>query len=184
MRDLLDFVLTPLTLVVVGVLVLALLPGLVLRILVRLYPPDDPRRTELMAELHAVPPDHRPTWVAQQIETALLDGLPARARQLRRKRPAQTRPAQTRSARRRPAPTRHRTRALPLRRTPEVTAITAGMAVAAAYFVSTALFWSFGPLLFAIVPLALFPFFPLYLLAAVALHRRRRLRRARGRSSR
>lgn len=36
-----DFVLTPLTLVVVGLLILALLPNLVLRILVRLYPPDD-----------------------------------------------------------------------------------------------------------------------------------------------
>ncbi len=174
MRDLLDFVLTPLTLVVVGLLILALLPGFVLRILVRLYPPDDPRRTELIAELHAVPPYHRPTWVAQQIETALLDGLPSRARQLRRKRPVRTRSAQT----------RHRTRALPPQRTPEATAITAGLAVAAAYFVSMVLFWSFGPLLFAILPLALFPFFPLYLLAAVALHRRRRLRRARGRSSR
>lgn len=176
MRDLLDVVLTPVTLII-GLLVLSLLPGLVLRVLVRLYPPDDPRRAELIAELHAVPPGHQAAWVAQQIETALLDGLPSRVRHLRRGRPARTR------QRGRSAPRRQQGRTRSPQKTAEVTAMTAGAAVAVTYFFLTALFWGLGPLFAAVLPLVLMPFLPLYLLVALALHRRRRVRRALGRSA-
>jgi len=62
-----------------AVLVMGLLPGLVLRLLVRLYPKDHPRRTELLAELYALPWWERPFFVAQVIEVATCEGLPLRA---------------------------------------------------------------------------------------------------------
>ncbi len=121
---------------------LSLLPGLVLRALVRLYPPDDPRRTELIAELHAVPPHHRPAWAAEQIETALLDGLPSRTRHLRRRRSALT---------------WQRTRLRPRPRTPQVTASATAAAVLVWYWLFMSLVWSGGPLLFYLVILPLAP---------------------------
>jgi hypothetical protein len=42
------------------------------------YPRDDPRRAELIAELYAVPRIQRPLWVAEQLETALFEGLKLR----------------------------------------------------------------------------------------------------------
>jgi hypothetical protein len=57
-------------------------PGFVLRLLVRLYPKDDPRRRELIAELYAMPRRERPLWVAEQLETVLFEGLPSRIRRL------------------------------------------------------------------------------------------------------
>ncbi|MGW1741030.1 hypothetical protein ACWCPQ_19730 [Nocardia sp. NPDC001965] len=61
-------------------------PGFLLRIMVRIYPADDPRRRELPAELYAVPRLVRPFWVAEQFETALHEGtaLRYRARRTRR----------------------------------------------------------------------------------------------------
>jgi hypothetical protein len=54
-----------------------LIPGLMLRLIVLLYPKDDQRRQELFAELYA-PEMGRMTrfeWVFQQLETALREGL-------------------------------------------------------------------------------------------------------------
>jgi len=63
-----------------------LLPGLMLRLLVQLYPKDDPRRRELFAELYGPRMSRlgRFEWVFQQLETAIRDGLAAR-RELRRR---------------------------------------------------------------------------------------------------
>lgn len=59
-----------LTLVVHG-----LAPGLLLRVIVLAFQQDDPRRQELIAELYAIPFVRRPYWVAQQLETAISDGI-------------------------------------------------------------------------------------------------------------
>lgn len=66
-----------------GVLLLAIVifsiaPGLVLRLTVLLYPKNDERRKELIAELYAMPRLQRPFWVGEQFETAIFDGLQAR----------------------------------------------------------------------------------------------------------
>jgi hypothetical protein len=56
-------------------LVHGLAPGLLLRVIVLAFEKGDPRRQELIAELYAVPFIKRPYWVAQQLETALSDGI-------------------------------------------------------------------------------------------------------------
>jgi hypothetical protein len=56
-------------------LVFGTAPGLVLRFILVAYHRDDPRRIELLAELREVPRHLRPLWVAEQLETALMDGL-------------------------------------------------------------------------------------------------------------
>lgn len=61
-------------------------PGFALRLLLKIYPLDDPRRRELLSELYAVPRLERPFWVAEQLETALLEGIPLRARYVKHKR--------------------------------------------------------------------------------------------------
>ncbi len=61
-------------------LVFGFLPGSVLRLIVLLYPRDDPRRRELIGELYAMKRISRPIWVVEQIETALGEGLPKRVR--------------------------------------------------------------------------------------------------------
>jgi hypothetical protein len=53
-------------------------PGFCLRLFVLAYPREDPRRTELVAELYKVPRIQRPLWVAEQLETVLFEGLPHR----------------------------------------------------------------------------------------------------------
>ena len=58
-----------------GLLVYGFAPGLVLRIIVRAFHPEDPRRQELLAELHAVPRLERPFWVLEQLEVAVFEGL-------------------------------------------------------------------------------------------------------------
>lgn len=58
-----------------AVVVYGFMPGFVLRLMVLVYEPDDPRRQELIAELYAVPRLSRPFWVAEQLETALFDGI-------------------------------------------------------------------------------------------------------------
>lgn len=61
-----------------SLLVFAVLPGVVLRLLICLYPKGHPRRTELLGELYSMPQWRRPWFVAQQFETALFEGLPTR----------------------------------------------------------------------------------------------------------
>lgn len=59
---------------VAGAALLGVVPGIVLRIVVLLYP-DDRRRRELVAELYSVPKWERPFWVTEQIEVAVFEGL-------------------------------------------------------------------------------------------------------------
>ena len=56
-------------------LVHGIAPGILLRVIVLAFEKDDSRRQELIAELYAVPFIKRPFWVAQQLETAVSDGL-------------------------------------------------------------------------------------------------------------
>ena len=56
-------------------LVFGFAPGAVLRLIVHAFPPGDERRDELLAELHVVPWQERPLWVASQLEVALFEGL-------------------------------------------------------------------------------------------------------------
>jgi hypothetical protein len=60
------------------VIVFGFAPGFCLRLIVLAYPRSDPRRTELIAELYAVPRIQRPLWVAEQLEVALFEGLARR----------------------------------------------------------------------------------------------------------
>ncbi|HEV7647196.1 MAG TPA: tetratricopeptide repeat protein [Actinophytocola sp.] len=62
------------------------LPGFLLRLLVLLYPDDDPRRRELVAELYVLGRMERIEWVFQQLETALFEGVSARVEQRRNRR--------------------------------------------------------------------------------------------------
>lgn len=59
----------------IGLLVFGFAPGAILRMIVLAFPPEDPRRRELLAELHAVPRIERPFWVVEQLEVALFEGL-------------------------------------------------------------------------------------------------------------
>ena len=60
---------------VIALLVFGFAPGALLRVIVVAFRRDDPRRRELLAELHAVPRIDRPFWVAEQLEVALNEGL-------------------------------------------------------------------------------------------------------------
>ena len=62
----------------VALLVFGLAPGIVLRLILLIYPRAHPRRRELLAELYAVPMIVRPFWVAQQLEVAFFEGVPDR----------------------------------------------------------------------------------------------------------
>ncbi|WP_284745079.1 DUF2314 domain-containing protein [Amycolatopsis sp. RTGN1] len=64
----------------IAIVVYGFAPGFVLRLVVMVYERDDPRRAELIAELYEVPRLKRPFWVAEQIETAIFDGLGPRIR--------------------------------------------------------------------------------------------------------
>jgi len=59
----------------VALLVFGFAPGALLRLIVLAFHRDDPRRSELLAELHAVPRVERPFWVVEQLEVALLEGI-------------------------------------------------------------------------------------------------------------
>src|SRR5687767_12631452 len=63
-----------------GLLVFGFAPGALLRIIVLAFVRDDPRRRELLAEVHAVPYLERPLWVVEQMEVALFEGLWERLR--------------------------------------------------------------------------------------------------------
>lgn len=60
------------------IVVFGFAPGFCLRLIVLAFPSADPRRTELIAELYAVPRIERPFWVAEQLEVALFEGFPHR----------------------------------------------------------------------------------------------------------
>jgi hypothetical protein len=59
----------------VALLVFGFAPGALLRLFVLAFRRDDPRRRELLSELHAVPRLERPFWVFEQLEVALFEGL-------------------------------------------------------------------------------------------------------------
>jgi hypothetical protein len=71
-----DFVLDWRTWLAIAVIVIV--PGLLLRFVVLVYPRGDERRDELIAEMYAVPFLRRPLWVFQQVEVILWEGLPER----------------------------------------------------------------------------------------------------------
>ncbi|MGW2292531.1 DUF2314 domain-containing protein [Streptomyces phaeochromogenes] len=67
--------LTSWPLLVVALVVFGFAPGALLRLIVLAFEGDDPRRSELRAELNAVPRVERPFWVIEQLEVALFDGV-------------------------------------------------------------------------------------------------------------
>jgi hypothetical protein len=77
MSDLLIHLLSWKALLVV-VAVFGFVPGAALRLIVLAFPRSDPRRRELLAELHAVPRLERPIWIAEQLEVALAEGVAGR----------------------------------------------------------------------------------------------------------
>ncbi|MGH3692889.1 MAG: NACHT domain-containing protein [Pseudonocardiaceae bacterium] len=83
MTELIDMVASWRTLLL-AVAVFGFAPGFTLRLLVKIYPRDDPRRQELVAELYSRKRIERPLWVAEQLETVLFEGLPHRVVALRR----------------------------------------------------------------------------------------------------
>lgn len=64
----------------IALLVFGFAPGALLRLIVLLFYPDDPRRQELRSELYHVPRIERLFWVAEQLEVALVEGLGVRLR--------------------------------------------------------------------------------------------------------
>ncbi len=148
----------------VGLLLLLLAPGLFVRCLVRVYPYDDPRRGELLAELPAVPFRERPLWVLEQVETVLVDGLPSRVRRLRQRR------AQRRSL---------RARLLASSDAPVMTAGATAVTVFVLFELLMGLTWGMGLAIIFVPFVLLLPALPLCLLVLLAIHRRRRIRRER-----
>jgi len=61
-------------------LVFAFAPTTILRVLVKAWPRNHPRRRELMAEVHTIAYWERPLWVFEQLESAVFDGLHIRFR--------------------------------------------------------------------------------------------------------
>jgi hypothetical protein len=59
----------------VSLLVFGFAPGAVLRLIALAYDRDDPRRSEMLAELYRVPRLERPYWVIQQLEVALFEAI-------------------------------------------------------------------------------------------------------------
>jgi len=69
------------------ILVFGFAPGFCLRLIVLAYPRSNPRRKELIAELYVRSRIERPLWVAEQLETALFEGLGCRVSAGIRRRP-------------------------------------------------------------------------------------------------
>ena len=86
-----------------GVLTFALMfgfaPGFVLRLLVLIYPKNDPRRQELVAELYTLGRVERLLFVGEQLETALFEGGRSRVAEMRRARTKSPEPERPESAR-------------------------------------------------------------------------------------
>jgi hypothetical protein len=59
----------------VALLVFGFAPGLALRLIVLAFHRDDPRRREMLGELHGVARWERPFWVFEQLEVALFEGI-------------------------------------------------------------------------------------------------------------
>jgi hypothetical protein len=72
--ELLEFIVNWRTGLVV-LLVFGFAPGALLRLIVLAFRRDDPRRSEMLAELHRVPRLERPIWVVEQLEVALFEGI-------------------------------------------------------------------------------------------------------------
>jgi len=70
--------------VAAGVLTVVLLfvvaPGVFLRLALRLFPKDDVRRVEYLADFYCVPRRHRPSWVLGQLLRCVSEGPIAQAR--------------------------------------------------------------------------------------------------------
>jgi hypothetical protein len=62
------------------VFVFGFAPRFSLRLILRAFHRDDPRRDELVAEFFVVPRWERPIWVFQQLEVAIVEGLGGRLR--------------------------------------------------------------------------------------------------------
>lgn len=161
MTGLLSFLAAPRT-IAVALLILLVAPSLVVRCLVRIYPYDDPRRVELLAELPAVPFSERPFWVLEQVETILLDGLPSRVRRLRQRRSQRT-----------PL----RAQLLASNDAPVLTSAATAMAVFWLFVLLMGSTWGMGLAILFLPFVLLFPALPLLLLVLLAVHRRRRMRR-------
>lgn len=146
----------------IALLLLLVAPGLLVRCLVRIYPRDDPRRSELLAEVRAVPVSERPFWVLEQVETVLVDGLPSRVRRLRQ------RQSQRRSL---------RARLLASSDAPVVTAGAIAVAVFVLFELLMAMTWGMGLAIIFVPFVLLLPALPLVLLVLLAIHRRQRMRR-------
>lgn len=85
MKDLLDAVICWPTLV--GALIaFSLAPGIILQLMVRIYPHDHPRRRDLLADYAIVPRWERPFWVTEQFVTVTFEGIPTRYRARRERR--------------------------------------------------------------------------------------------------
>ncbi|WP_146044344.1 hypothetical protein [Amycolatopsis sp. BJA-103] len=63
------------SLLLTAILIYGFAPGFALRLTILLYPKNDDRRKELLADLYKMPRLQRPFWVAEQIETAIFDGV-------------------------------------------------------------------------------------------------------------
>jgi hypothetical protein len=74
LTELLEFIVNWRTGLVVLV-VFGFAPGALLRLIVLAFHRDDPRRSEMLAELHGVPRLERPLWVVEQLEVALFEGV-------------------------------------------------------------------------------------------------------------
>jgi hypothetical protein len=66
--------------VLVALLVFGFAPGALLRLIALAFRRDDPRRSELLAELRVVPRVERPFWVVEQLELAVFEGVWNRVR--------------------------------------------------------------------------------------------------------
>jgi len=77
MSELLELVASPLNILWV-LLGFGFAPGFCLRLIVLLYPVGHPRRKELVAELYVIKRPLRPLFVAEQLETALFEGIKER----------------------------------------------------------------------------------------------------------
>lgn len=85
MSELMDIIVSWPSLLVV-LMIFGVAPGTILRVLVLLYPKDDARRRELIAELYAMRRIERPLWVCEQLETAVFEGLSKRIQSRRTRR--------------------------------------------------------------------------------------------------
>jgi len=81
--------------VIVSLFLLGLVPNLFLRLIVKVWPKDDPVRKELLANLEALPAHRRPFYVLDQLLNAFTDGLHAR---LERARSHRSRPSREKSS--------------------------------------------------------------------------------------